>query len=169
MRAVVQEAQSTSAACGIVDNLGNHGSGVVEEELVADTYLTGRLHKDIPQAHFPVQFPEQEHLYLGIGLLLGAIESGGEYLGIVEYKDIAFIEIVDDIAELYVFSLNGVAVSIFLEEVYLSRLTVQHHQSGLVTAYNPVVFCLPGIVLELTVVSMRIERNLLIGQFEFEL
>ena len=123
----------------------------------------------MPQAHLPVQLPEQEHLYLGIGLLLRAIESGGEHLGVVEHKDIALVEIVDDVAELYVFSLNGIAVGIVLEEVYLSRLPVQHHQSGLVTAYYAVVFRLPGIVLELTVVSMRIERNLLVGQFEFEL
>ncbi len=129
MRTVVEEAQRTATARGVVIHLGDHRAYFVEEELVADTDLTRRLHQHIPQMGFLVQLAKDEHLNLGISLLLGAIQTGGEHLRVVEHKRIAVVEIVDDIAEIKIIAFNGFALAVLLEEFYLTRCTVQHHQA----------------------------------------
>ena len=76
-----------------------------------------------------IQLAENKHLYLGIGLFLGAIQTGGEDLGVVEHKRVTIVEIVDDIAEIQIITFNRLAFAVFLEEFYLARRTVQHHQA----------------------------------------
>ena len=51
---IVEESQCASAACGIVDHLCHHRTALVEEELVAYSYLSCRLHEHVPQAHLLV-------------------------------------------------------------------------------------------------------------------
>ena len=161
---VVEEAQRTSAAGGIVDDLSHHRAVLFEEELIADTYLAGWLDEHIPQAQFLVEFAQQEHLYLGVGLLLRAVETGGEHLGVVEDEGIALVEVVHQVAECQ--ELVGiVAVSIFPEHLYRLTLAVNHHQSRLVTTEN----ALFRTVLILKGAVRRIKGYLLFGQLESEL
>ena len=148
MRTVVQEAQRTSATRGIVDHLSHHGTTVIEEQFVTDTYLTGRFHEHIPQTHLTVQLPEQEHLDLGIGLLLGAIQTGRKDLGVIEHESVALIKIVQYSPEVEILGRNNipvgillcsvdrVTIGIFLKHLYRIRLTVQHHQTTLITMHR---------------------------------
>ena len=94
MRTVIEESQRTSATRCIVDNFGHHRTVLLEEEFVADTNLPGRLYEHIPQSQFLVELTQQEYLDFGIGLLLGAIKTGGEHLRIIEDKRVFLIEIV---------------------------------------------------------------------------
>ena len=110
MGAVVEESQCAASAGGVVDDLCHHVSAFVEKQFVAYPYLSGRLHKHIPQAHLFVEFTKQEHLNLGVGLLLGAVETGGKHFGIVEYECIAFIKVVEDVPEIEIY---GVALFVF--------------------------------------------------------
>ena len=57
-----------------------------------------------------VEFAQQEHLDACSGLLLIAIESGREHLGVVEDEDIVFIEIFQDVLEDTMFNLARLAV-----------------------------------------------------------
>ncbi len=75
---IIEETEGTATAGGIVDNLGYHLVDIIEEQLVADTDLAGRLYQYVPKAHLRIELTEQEHLNLGIGLLLGTIKTGWE-------------------------------------------------------------------------------------------
>ena len=55
------------------------------------------------QAQFAVQLAQQEDLDLGAGLLLVAVQTGREDLGVVEDEEVLFVEILDDILEDAVF------------------------------------------------------------------
>ena len=48
MRTVVEEAQRTASAGGIVNDLSDHRTVVLEEEFVANTNLTGWLYQHVP-------------------------------------------------------------------------------------------------------------------------
>ena len=156
MGTVIEESQGASTAGSVVDHLGHHGTIVLEEEFVADTDLTGWLHEHIPQTQVGVQLAQQEHLDLGISLLLGAIETGGEHLGVVEDKGIVLVEIVEDVTEVEV---NGIAlfveeifaVLVFLRHLDTSALTVEHHEAALIAVVG------------------RFQCNLLFGQFKLKL
>lgn len=97
---VIEEAKSTSTAGGIVDYLSHHLVDIIKEEFVSYTNLTGWFYEYIPESHLLIQLSEQEHLNLGIGLLLGTIKTGWENLGIVEDESIALFEVIHDILEL---------------------------------------------------------------------
>ena len=97
---IIEETEGTATAGSIVDNLGNHLVDIIEEKLVADTDFAGRLYQYVPKAHLRIELTEQEHLNLGIGLLLGAVKTGWKYLGIVEDEGIALFEEIHDILEL---------------------------------------------------------------------
>ena len=132
VRTVVEETQRTASAGRIVDDLCHHGTVLLEEQLVADTYLTGRLYEHIPQAQFLVQLTQQEHLDLGIGLLLSAVETRREDFRVVEHDDIALAEIVHDIAEGQ--ELTGViAVTVLHIHVDSLALAVYDHHAAFVT------------------------------------
>ena len=161
---VVEEPQGTSARGGVVDDLGHHGAFAVEEQLVADTYLACRLYQHVPQAQLLVELAQQEHLNLGIGLLLGAIESGWEHLGVVEDKGVALVEVVEQVAEGHVF-LRVVALGIFLEDIDFLAFAVNHHEFALVAVVDAVYRSV--LVLEGTM--WGIKSNKLFGKFEFEL
>ena len=135
MRTVIEETQRASTAGGIVDDLSHHGAVLVEEKLVADTDLSCRLYQHVPQSQFLVQFSQQEHLNLCIGLFLGTIETGWEHLGVIQYHDIAIVEIVDDMAEGQE-TVGVVAFFVLLEHVDGLTLAVQHHQSTFITTIN---------------------------------
>ncbi len=118
VRTVVKEAKRTPARSGVVDNLRHHGVVIAEVELIADTYLTGRVHQYIPQPELFVQLAQQKHFNARTGLLLISVEAGGENLGIVEDEHILVIKIVQNILEHLVLN--------------LTRLAVQHQQTRLV-------------------------------------
>ena len=137
MGTVVEESQRAAATGGIVDHLGHHRSVVLEEQLVADTDLTGGLYEDIPQAQVGIELAQQEHLDLGVSLLLRAIEARGEHLGIVEDKGVMLVEVVEDVAEVEIHGvalgiLQLVAFIVFLRHLNLATLAVNHHQAALV-------------------------------------
>ena len=153
---VIEETERTAAARRIVDDFCHHRSAVVEEQFVTDTDLTGRLHKHIPQAHLLIEFTQQEHLYLGIGLFLRTIETSRKHLRIIEHERIALVEMIQHVAEVKIhgiplFVFQRFSVFIGLKHVYLLRLTVQNHQFAFVP------------------MERRIQCNLLLGQFEFKL
>ena len=97
--AVEQETQRAAARSGVVDHLGNQQVVVAEVELVADADLARRIDQHVPQAQFAVQLAQQEDLDLGAGLLLVAVQTGREDLGVVEDEEVLFVEILDDILE----------------------------------------------------------------------
>ena len=119
MRTVVEETQRTATAGGVINHLSHHGAILLEEELVADTDLTGGLHEHIPQALVSIELTQQEHLDLGIGLLLSTIQTSREHLGIVKDKGIVLTEIVEDVSEVE-------------SRLNTLTLTMQHHQLTLV-------------------------------------
>ena len=97
--AVEEEAERTSARCGVVDHFGHEQVVVAEVELVADADLAGGVHQYVPQAQLAVELAQQEDLDLGPGLLLVAVQTCGEDLGIVEYEEVLFVEVLDDVLE----------------------------------------------------------------------
>ena len=166
---VVEESQRTSAAGGVIDDLSHHCSRLVEEELVADTYLSCRLDENVPKTHLFVQLAQKEHLNLGVCLLLRAIEAGWEHLRVVENKGVVLVKIVEDVAEIKEFTLNRIAVSVLLIHVDGLRLLMEHHESTFVTACDAERLLLAVVVFELTVYAMRIECYLLFWQLKLEL
>ena len=163
MRTVVEEAQRTTAACSVVDDLSHHCARLVEEELVAYTNLTCRLNEHVPEAHLLIEFAQQEHLNLCICLLLCAIEARRKHLSVVEDECIVLVEVVEYVAEVEVFALDGLAVGILLIHVNSLRFLVQNHQTALVAACNAESLLLALVVLKLTVQAVRIECNLVLG------
>ena len=81
VRTIIQKAQGTSATGGIIDDLSYHWAVVLEEEFIAYAYLAGWFDQDIPQSEFLIKLTQQEHLDLGIGLLLSTKETGRKDLG----------------------------------------------------------------------------------------
>ena len=75
------------------------------------------------------------YLNLCIGLFLGTIETGWEHLAVIQYHDIAIVEIVDDMAEGQE-TVGVVAFFVLLEHVDGLTLAVQHHQSTFITTIN---------------------------------
>ena len=137
VRTVIKESQRTSTARGVVDDLCHHRTIILEEELIADTDLTGRLHEHIPETEVTVQLTQQEHLDLCVGLLLRTIETCGEHLRIVKDKGVFLIEIVEDVAEIEInritfFVFQVVAFLILLGHLDLATLAVENHQPALV-------------------------------------
>src|ERR1700761_8705699 len=100
--AVPQEPDRPSAAGGIVDHFRYQFVVVTEIKLVTHTDLPGWVDDHVPKPVWLVQFTQQENFDLGAGLLLTAIHSGGKYLGIIDYKNIFVIEIVENIAKMLV-------------------------------------------------------------------
>ena len=115
MGAVVEETESAAARGGVVDNLGHHRLIVAEVKLVADSDFTGGLHKHIPELVFGIELAKQKHFNARPGLFLVAEQPGRENLGIVEHKNVAVVEIVDDILEYPVLDFTA--------------RTVDHHQA----------------------------------------
>ena len=137
MGTVIEESQRTTTARGVVDDLGHHRTVVLEEQFIADSNLTGRLHEHIPETEVSVQLAQQEHLDLGIGLLLRTIETGRKHFSVVEDEGVVLIEVVEDVTEIEIDGvalvvLQVVAVLILLTHLNLATLTVEHHQPALV-------------------------------------
>ena len=169
MRAVVEKPQCASAACSIVDDLSHHGAAFVEEELVADAYLACRLNEHVPQAHLLVEFAKQEYFYFRVGLLLRSVEACRENLGVVEDESVAFVEVVEHIAEVEEVALYGVSVGILVVHVYGLRLAVQHHEPTFVATGDTEGVLLAGAVYEFVLHTVRIECYLLLRQLKLEL
>ena len=108
--AIVEEAQGTATACGVVDNLGHDGVVFSKVELVANTDFTSRVYEDIPKAKVAVEFTQKKHFDACTSLLLVAVEASREDLSVVEYEDIFFIEILQEIFELTVFNFPRLAM-----------------------------------------------------------
>ena len=137
VRTVVEESQGATAAGGVIYYLGHHRTTIVKEKLITNANLTCWLHKHIPKAHLLVEFSQQEHLYLCIGLLLGSIQSSREHLGVVEHKDISFTEILQYMTEIQKDRITFLVfqrftVLVLFVHVNGLRLTMEDHQSALV-------------------------------------
>jgi len=61
VRAVVEEAQRSAAARGVVDYFGHYAAILAKEELVAYSYLACRVDKHIPQAQLRIKLAQEEH------------------------------------------------------------------------------------------------------------
>ena len=156
MGTVIEETESATAARCIVNDLCHHRTTVVEKQLITDTDLARRLHQHVPKAHLLIELTEQEHLYLGIGLLFRTIETGREHFRIIENERITLIEMVQHIAEVKEHGIPFIvfqwfSILIGLEHIDLLRLTMQNHQFTFIP------------------MNRRIQCNLLFGQFEFKL
>ena len=164
MRTVIEETERPAATGGIVYHLSHHRTVLVEEELIANTYLTGRLYQHIPKAQFLIEFPQEEDFNLGIRLLLRTIKAGRKHFRVVEDKSIPLAEIVHDITEqqrlVYI-----LAISIFLEHINRLTLAVHHHQATLVTTID-FLYC---SVFILKIFMRRLQCHLCLRQFESEL
>ena len=108
----------------------------------------GRFYQHIPESKVFIQFTQQEHLNLGIRLLLGTEQTGREHLGIVEHHDITIIEVVDDVPEeqelVCVFALSILGI-----HIYRLTLAVNDHHTTFVTTIDLVhcaVFVLKNLV-----------------------
>ena len=118
MVAVKEEPQRTATGGGVVDHLCHEAVVLAEAELVADTDFAGRIYQHVPKTGLGIQLAQQEDADLGAGLLLLAIQQGGEHARVVHHEQIAFVKIVDDILEKLV--LDGLS------------LAIKHHQTGFV-------------------------------------
>jgi len=98
--AVVEETEGATATGGVVDDFGHHGVVFTEIELVADANLAGWVDEDVPQAQLGIELAKEEDFDAGTGLFLVAIEASGEDLGVVEHKNVLFIEIIEYVGEL---------------------------------------------------------------------
>ena len=116
--AVVEKAQGASAAGGVVYDLGYDGVVLAEVEFVADADFSRGVYEHIPQAQFLIELAQEKHLDTRAGFLLVAVETGGEYLGVVENKDIVLVEVVEHFLEHLV--------------LYLAGLAVEHHHAAFV-------------------------------------
>ena len=134
MRTVVKETQCPSSACCVVNNLGHHIPTLIKKELVAYSNLSRRLYKDIPKAHLLVEFPQQEHLNLGICLFLCTIKSCRENLGVIEHESVTLAKVIDYIPKIKIFALYRIAITVFLVQIDSSRLAMEHHKTALVTS-----------------------------------
>lgn len=142
---------------------------VIEEQFVTDTDLTGGLHEDIPQMGLLIELTEHEDLDLSIRLLLRAIEACGEHLRVVEHERVALTEVVEDITEVKVLTLDGVALVILLEKFNLAGSAMKHHQARLITTVGTVCLFLAVCIHELTLYAVRVQRHKLLWQVEIEL
>ena len=104
------ETEGTATGGRIVDDFGHEALVLAEVEFVTDTDFTRGIDNHVPEALLAVQLAEQIDLDAGSGLLLIAIETGREYLGVVEYEGITFIEVVENILENTVLNLTAVLV-----------------------------------------------------------
>ena len=164
MGAVVKETQRAPTAGGIINDLCHHRTFFLEEQFVADTDLTCRFHQHIPQAQLRIQLTQQEDFNLGIGLFLCAIQTGGEYLRIVEDDGVTLVEIVDDATELDEF-LGVVARFVFFEHLDGLTLAMHNHHAALVATIN--LFGRTIRVFKHLVGRFQCQQ--LVGQVKFEL
>ena len=71
---------------------------------------------------FGVEFAEQKHFYACSGFLLIAVKTGGKYLGVVKYHQVAVVEKVDDVFEYAV--------------LYRAVAAVYNHKATLVALFS---------------------------------
>ena len=165
MRTVVEEAQCAAATRGVVYHLSHHRPILLEEQLVAYAYLSRRFDEHIPEALVLVQLTQQEDLYLRVGLLLGAVKTCRENLGVVEHKHVSLVEIVHDIAECHIL-LCVVTILVFLEHLNLLTLAVNHHEPTFVA----MIYLLHHIAFLVVEIDARwLKGYLLLWQLEIEL
>ena len=110
MRTVVEKTQGTSAARGIVYDFRHDASVLAKEELVADTYLSCRVNKHVPQAEFGIKFTEKEHFDFCTCFLFQSVKSGRKYFSVVEHENVVLVKIVYYLLEHLVFYFTGLAV-----------------------------------------------------------
>ena len=127
-RAVIEEANGPATGGRIVHYLRYEDIVVffvAEVQFVAYPDFPGRIHQDVPETGVCVEFAEQEDLDFSAGLFLSSVQTGWEYLGIVEDHDIPFVEIAQDIFEDLVFD--------------FTRFTVDDHHTGMVSVFSGVL------------------------------
>ena len=61
--------------------------------------FAGRVNENVPQTHIGIKLAQQKHFDAGARLLLVAEQTSGEYLCVVEQKNVVFIEEIDDVFE----------------------------------------------------------------------
>ena len=100
--AIEEETEGTAAGGSVVNHFRHQGLVLPEVQFVADADFAGGVHNHVPQALFPVEFPQQEHHDIGPGFFLLAVQAGGENLGVVEDKDVSLEQTVFNIPVLLV-------------------------------------------------------------------
>jgi uncharacterized membrane protein YkgB len=126
VRTIVKETQRAATTSGIIDDLGYHRTVVFEKKLIANTNLTGWFYKHIPQAEIGIQLAQEEHLDLGIRLLLCAIKTSGEHLGIIEDKGVVFIKIVEKVFKQKI-GLDAATLSMGYHQTTLIAMVIGRH------------------------------------------
>ena len=110
VRPVIEEAEGTSAGSGIVDYLSYKAFVFAEIKFVAYTDFAGRVHDNVPEPLLLCKFAEEEHLDIGAGFLLFAVEPCREYLGVVEDEGVALSKVIDNVLELLMLDFAGILV-----------------------------------------------------------
>ena len=169
VRTVVEEPQRTSAARGIVDNLGHHRARIVEEELVANSNLSCRFNENVPQSHLCIELSEEEDLDFGICFLLCSVQTGRENLCVVEDHHIAIVEVFAYILEFDVIVLCRLTLDFLVVEVDSLRLAVNDHHASLIAPRDLERLCGPVTALDSSFGYVRIECNSIIRQIKIEL
>ena len=122
MRSVIKETERTSAGSGVINYFGHHRIVRTEIQFVTDTDLTCRIDQYVPQTKFFIQLTQQEYFDTSTCLFLVTIQTGREYLRIVEYKHIFIIKVVQHIFEHLVLN--------------LTCITMQYHQTRLIPIFH---------------------------------
>ena len=169
VRTIVEEPQRTSAARGIVDDLGHHRARIVEEELVANSNLSCRFNENVPQPHLGIKLSEEEDLDFSICLLLCSVQTGRENLCVVEDHHIAIVEVFAYILEFDVIVLCRLTLDFLVVEVDSLRLAVNDHHAGLIAPRDLERLCGPVTALDSSFGYVRIECNSIIRQIKIEL
>jgi hypothetical protein len=96
---VVEEAECSSSAGGVVDDFCHHGLVFSEVEFVSDSDFACGFDEYVPESELGVEFSQEEYFDFGSCLLLVAFEACGEDLGVVEDEDILVVEVIEDVVE----------------------------------------------------------------------
>ena len=110
VRTVVEEAQSASARCGVVDYFGYHRFVFAKVEFVADANFAGGFYQYVPEFVVGVEFAQQEYFDARAGFFLVAVEQGGEHLSVVQHHYISVAKVVEHVLENLVLNFTGFAV-----------------------------------------------------------
>ncbi len=107
--AVVREPHRAATRCRVVNDFAVEAI-IVEIDLVANTHLARRLYEYVPNALLRLEFAQQHHFNLRVGLLLLAEQTCRKYLGVVHNDHVALVHVVKNILELLVFDVSRFAV-----------------------------------------------------------
>ena len=116
---VRQETQGTTTRRRVINHFRKDSRILVKKEFITNTYLTRRINQHIPIAVLMLQLTQQEHLDICIRFLFLSIQTSREHLCVIRYNYIALIKARRKVTHTFM--------------LYLSRLSVQHQQTCIIT------------------------------------